>query len=75
MPQKPLKKGEPSRVTGIRLVMAVYKAYQTVAEELVGDGFPKNVATKSEIMRCVLNQYSQYAKVAFVKKNGMYRNS
>lgn len=67
--QPPLTKGEQSRVTGVRLVLKFFNLYKQTAEELTEEGYDKKQATKSAIMRCVLEDYAQYAKVSFRKRH------
>lgn len=64
--QIPLREGEVSDVTGVRLAKDLNARYESLAEKLK-PRYPD--VTKSAMMRSVLEFYVDYAEQAFIKKN------
>jgi len=64
--QRPLKEGEASETTGVRLSKELNEHYDAVAKKLK----ERNPSvTKSAVMRSVLEFYQEYAETAFKQKH------
>ena len=71
--QIPLREGESSDVTSVRLTDDLARRYDDLVEKLRKGDYPD--VTKSAVMRAILEFYIDYAEVAFKKRNPIARDT